>query len=102
MPQGKLVFRVRYGIGKHTLFFISSSNLRRIDQNEFELTREIELKSKVVWLNPVRVDVELCWIFDQSCFLGESHSNPVKGLLLLDKISLECSARLPNGSVSLE
>jgi len=89
-------------MGNDKLFFISSSHIRRTGLNEYELNREIELVTKVVWNNAVRVDVELCWKFEQACFLGESHSNPIKNLLMLDKISLECTARQPNGNVSLE
>jgi hypothetical protein len=98
----RLVFRVRYGIGKFSLFFIKENDLRKVDDNEYELTRQIELVSKIIWASPVRVDVQLCYLFRQDCFLGESHSNPVKSLLLLDSISLECTSRQPNGSVPIE
>ena len=96
------MFRVRYGIAKDELFFLNSTHLRRTGHNEYEVERQIELTSRIVWPAAVRVDVELCWTFNQQCFLGESQQNPRNGLITLDKISLDCFARQPNGSVSLE
>ena len=78
--EKNLVFRVRYGIGEEALFFVTTDHIKKTGEKTFEVSRPIELTSKTVWQTNVKVQVELCWKFDQTCFLGETHSNPRKGI----------------------
>ena len=49
----------------------------------------------------VKVQVDLCWIFKQDCFLGEMERNPENGLLVLDRMHYDCNSRVPNSTVNI-
>jgi len=100
-PINKLCIRVAYGIEKTGLFFIQFKNLTKLRENEYEFQIQVPFSSNQVWPTAVKIDVELCWVYGQSIFLGEMDQNPDKGLLTLHRTKFECSSRLPNTTVRI-
>ena len=59
----------------------------------------VQLESNIFSL--VKFEIELCWVFNQNCFLGEIDGNPESNLLKLDHRSFEGSSRHPSSVVNL-
>jgi len=101
VPFDKICLRLRYGIKHKELFFPQMTHFTRKSSDEYDFETKIKFYSDKIWSSTVKVQFELCWVFEQSCFLGEMDRNPENGLLLLDKTHYDCTSRVPNSTVNI-
>jgi len=100
-PFDRICIRVRYGIKSKELFFLKTEDLKQIKDGQYDFETKIKFFSSKLWSSSVKVQVDLCWIFKQNCFLGEMERNPENGLLVLDRTNYDCTSRVPNSTVNI-
>jgi len=100
-PFDRICIRVRYGIKSKELFFLKTQDLKQIKDGQYDFETKIKFFSSKLWSSSVKVQVDLCWIFKQDCFLGEMERNPENGLLVLDRTHYDCNSRVPNSTVNI-
>ena len=115
-PIDRLCLLVKYGIDKSAAFFVKENDLQRNDEQKWSFETPVRLLSSKIWspagklfdcklesniFSSVKFEIELCWVFNQNCFLGEIDGNPESNLLKLDHRSFEGSSRHPSSVVNL-
>jgi len=100
-PVDRLCLRVKYGIDQSQLFFVKEDDLTRVDEQKWTFETKVRLTSSKTWSPAVKFDIQLCWVFNQTCFLGEIDANPEMNLLKLDARSYDGSSRNPSSVTHL-